>query len=280
MRNIKILFKNKKIRIIIIVLSIVLLYVMLGIFNDSNAYYIPDYPMENISDILTKENVTDEDYERIFLNTGVTQIASRELIESGNTALLRFLNSYYFKEPSYEKKYIAFPFTANELNEGIRTPLVPLKKGDVLITFNTHTLLWRHGHSAIVVDENGNEILEHVAVGHKSRISPSERWGVYPGFMVFRHRDNNIAKKAADYARCKLEGVDYNIFAGIINKDKSKAVTVDSSHCSHIVWQAYKAADCDIDSDKGNIVTPYDMSLCGDFQLVQIFGIDPQEYVK
>jgi len=280
MNDIKILFSNKKIRIFIIVVSIVLLYTMLGIYNYSKSYYTPDYPMEDISDIFIKEDITDRDYEKIFLNTGVAQIASKELIDSGNTTLLRFLNSYYFKKPLYKNKYIAFPVTANELNEGIRTPLVPLKKGDVLITFNTHTLLWRHCHSAIVVDDKGEEILEHIAVGHKSRISPSQRWGVYPGFMILRYKDSNVAKKAADYARENLDGIDYNVFAGLIDKDKSKNDVVDSSHCSHIVWQAYKAAGYDIDSDKGSIVTPYDMAMCDDFQLVQIFGINPEEYMK
>lgn len=280
MNDIKILFSNKKIRIFIIIVSIVLLYTILGIYNYSKSYYTPDYPMEDISDIFIKEDITDRDYEKIFLNTGVAQIASKELIDSGNTTLLRFLNSYYFKKPLYMNKYIAFPVTANELNEGIRTPLVPLKKGDVLITFNTHTLLWRHGHSAIVVDDKGEEILEHIAVGHKSRISPSQRWGVYPGFMILRYKDSNVAKKAADYARENLDGIDYNVFAGLIDKDKSKNDVVDSSHCSHIVWQAYKAAGYDIDSDKGSIVTPYDMAMCDDFQLVQIFGINPEKYMK
>lgn len=280
MNDIKILFSNKKIRIFIIIVSIVLLYTMLGIYNYSKSYYTPDYSMEDISDIFIKEDITDRDYEKIFLNTGVAQIASKELIDSGNTTLLRFLNSYYFKKPLYKNKYIAFPVTANELNEGIRTPLVPLKKGDVLITFNTHTLLWRHGHSAIVVDDKGEEILEHIAVGHKSRISPSQRWGVYPGFMILRYKDSNVAKKAADYARENLDGIDYNVFAGLIDKDKSKNDVVDSSHCSHIVWQAYKAAGYDIDSDKGSIVTPYDMAMCDDFQLVQIFGINPEKYMK
>lgn len=280
MNEIKILFSNKKIRIFIIIVSIVLLYTILGIYNYSKSYYTPDYPMEDISDIFIKEDITDRDYEKIFLNTGVAQIASKELIDSGNTTLLRFLNSYYFKKPLYKNKYIAFPVTANELNEGIRTPLVPLKKGDVLITFNTHTLLWRHGHSAIVVDDKGEEILEHIAVGHKSRISPSQRWGVYPGFMILRYKDSNVAKKAADYARENLDGIDYNVFAGLIDKDKSKNDVVDSSHCSHIVWQAYKAAGYDIDSDKGSIVTPYDMAMCDDFQLVQIFGINPEKYMK
>lgn len=280
MTGIKSLFKKKKLRILILFIAVIILYGILGVYNDSKAYYEPHYPMEDISDILTKDNITKEDYDKIFLNTGVTEESAKELIKDGNEALLRFLNTHYFKKPSYKKSYIAFPVTANELNQGILTPLVPLKKGDVLITFNTHTLLWRHGHSAIVVDDQGEKILEHMSVGHKSRITPSIRWGIYPGFVVLRHKDSTISRKAADYAKENLVGVSYNILAGFGEKDKSVKDTVDSSHCSHIVWQAYKAVGCDIDSDKGRIVTPYDISEHEDFYPVQIFGINPEGYIK
>lgn len=280
MTGIRSLFKNKKLRILVVFVAVIILYGILGVYNDSKAYYEPDYPMEDISDILTKDNITKEDYDKIFLNTGVAEESAKELIMDDNSELLTVLNTRYFTKPSYKKSYIAFPVTANELNKGLLTPLVPLKKGDVLITFNTHTLLWRHGHSAIVVDDSGERILEHMSVGHKSRIASSKRWGIYPGFVVLRHKDTEIAAKAADYAKENLVGVSYSILAEFTQKDKSVKATVDSSHCSHIVWQAYKAVGCDIDSDKGRIVTPYDISGCEDFYPVQIFGINPERYIQ
>ncbi len=54
--------------------------------------------------------------------------------------------------------------------------------------------------------------------------------------------------------------------------------TIKSSHCSHIVWQAYMAAGCDIDSDKGFVVTPKDIAMSDELKIVQIFGINPKEY--
>ena len=98
--------------------------------------------------------------------------------------------------------------------------------------------------------------------------------------MILRHKNEDISHKAAEYAINNLSGIDYSIFAGLYDKDKSNDKKVDASHCSHIVWQAYKAAGFDIDSDKGKIVTPYDIAMCGDFDLVQIFGINPLNYTK
>ena len=272
--------KNKITITILIFISVILMYIIFGIYNHNRAYYIPQYPMEDISDILDKDDITEEDYNKIFLNTGVSPEAAKEITDGGNTSILRVLNKMYFEKPSYKKTYIAFPVTASELNKGILTPLVPLKKGDVLITFNTHTLQWRHGHSAIVVDEKGEKILEHMSVGHKSKITLAKRWGIYPGFVILRHKDSKLSSDAADYAVKNLSGIDYSIFAGIDKKDKSKNETVDSSHCSHIVWQAYKAVGCDIDSDGGKIVTPYDISVYEDFRPIQIFGINPEKYIE
>lgn len=270
------LFKTKK--IIIICIAVIILFVIQYIHNDSTAYYKPDYPMEDISYIIDKDKLTDDDLDGIFKNTGVSPEAARELIGNNGKNTLKTLNKLYFGNLSFDKSYIAFPVTANELNNEALTPLVPLKKGDVLVTFNTHTLSWRHGHSAIVVDDSGDVILEHMSVGHKSKLTLSKRWGIYPGFLVLRHKDSEISSKAADYAKKELTGIDYNIFADFSDSHHKADSVSDSSHCAHIVWKAYSHVGCDIDGDGGTIVTPYDISVCNDFYVVQIFGINPENY--
>ena len=74
-----------------------------------------------------------------------------------------------------------------------------------------------------------------------------------------------------------LIDIEYSLFAGITDKDMSDNDKIDS-HCAHIVWQAYKAAGKDIDKDGGIIVTPNDIATCKDLEVVQIYGIDPEDY--
>jgi len=243
-----------------------------------SAFNLPKYSRENIAHILDVENATDGDMELVFKQTGVCPQIARQLINSDNTDLLLELNEKYFEVPKNKRNYIFFPLTAEEKNTSSCTPLVPLKNGDILITFNTHTCDWRHGHAAIVTDAENDEILEHLSIGNVSDLGYARQWGRYPSFAVLRYPDEDIAAKAGAYAREHLVGIDYNIFAGFVKKDKSDEEIPSSSHCSHIVWQAYKSQGVDIDHDKGIIVTPHDIAMSDKLSVVQIFGLNPAAY--
>lgn len=272
---------NKKLnkrRLCTIILLITVLMVIRHYFNLSEAFYEPDYPLTDLSSLVRKENLSAADFRLIFKQTGVSPLAAKEYIKTGDYVFLEQLNKLYFNAPTFHKDYIVFPITAQETNSEQLTPLVDLKKGDILITFNTHTFDWRHGHCGIVLDDEGAFILEHMSVGETSCVTKAKQWGRYPAFAVLRHPDEKTAIKAAEYAYEKLLGIDYNVFAGIIKKDKSDQDKPDSSHCAHIVWQAYMAAGTDIDSNKGPIVLPKDIMNSQSLRAVQIFGINPDEY--
>ena len=131
-----------------------------------------------------------------------------------------------------------------------------------------------------MLDDEGTVLLEHMSIGNTSCVTSAKNWGKYPGFVVLRYPDTDVATKAADYAREHLLNIDYNIFAGIIKKDKSDEQKPESSHCSHIVWQAYMAMGIDIDRDGGPLVTPYDVAMCKELRVVQIYGIHPENYTQ
>ena len=272
------IFKTKKQRNIIIIFGIIV-FLLTGHFqNTIHSFYIQEISKIDMAEIIYKENLSEEDLMTIFNQCGVSPFAAKELIKEGEEELLFTLQEMYFTKPEIKRQYIAFPITAEEKNAEQITPLVKLKKGDILISFSTHTLNWRHGHCAIVTDDNGT-ILEHLSVGNTSCFSKAAKWGKYPAFAVLRHKDEALAGLAADYASENLEDIDYNILAGIINKDKSDDKEVDGSHCSHLVWQAYKAAGADIDSDKGLVVTPEDIAMSEELEIVQIFGMDTENYI-
>lgn len=260
---IKRIFKN---RTFYVLLCIALLIFIRHIKCERNSYYMPEYKYVKI----TSESTDDE----IFKYTGLSGKAAKEMDKES----LGYLNKLYFEKPDIKKEYILFPFTAEERVQRDATPLAPLKNGDILITFNTITLDWRHGHAAIVTDANKGIIHEHMSVGNNSTTGYASKWGKYAAFAVLRHPDENTANSAAEYAKEHLTDVPYSIFAGIPQKDMSKEEKIKSSHCSHIVWQAYKAVGEDIDQNGGMIVTPKDIAKSNKLKVVQVFGLNPEKY--
>ena len=270
-------FKTK--RGIIIAVVAVIVSTLLGrhIIAESSVFYKIPYEKINISETLNKENLTEDDYMLIYKHTGVSPSIARETINAGNSDTLGELNNLYFNKPVTGKKYIIFPIVLEDRNQSQVTPFVSLKKGDILITFGSRTLDWRHGHCALVVDSAGTILLEHTSVGNTSSLTDTSYWMKYPSFVVLRYEDEDIAVKAADYAMENLVDIDYSIFAGIFKKDKTNEKD-PSSHCSHIVWQAYKACGADIDNNGGFIVTPKDIALSDKLQVVQLYGINPENF--
>lgn len=271
---------SKKRKLILVCICFVIVIFARHIYNKSKIFYHADYSRIDISDIIRSGDITDEKYMLIFEQTGISPVATKELIEKGKFSLLETLNKLYFNMPETKVTYIAYPITIEENNKTQRTPFVNLKKGDILISFNTHTFDWRHGHCAMVLDAEKDILLEHISVGNTSCTTNTASWGRYPGFLVLRHSDENVGVAAAEYANNKLVGVKYNIFAGMLKKDKSVDEVVDASHCSHIIWQAYKAVGVDLDYNGGRIVTPRDISKSDILKVVQIYGINPRDYVS
>lgn len=261
------LFKS---RLFIILTSLAVVLCVRHCINISRVFHVPAYEFEKV----TKEQSDD----KIFELTGLSPEAVKSFKEQDDFETVETLNELYFKKPDSKRNYIAYPVTAEEKNTNQRTPLAPLKNGDILVTFNTHTCDWRHGHLALVTDSDAGIILEHLAIGQTSSYGYVPYWGEYPAFAVLRYPDGDKAAEAAEYAAEHLLDVPYSIFAGILKKDKSDENPVKSSHCSHIVWQAYKAVGVDLDQNGGPVVTPRDVAMSDKLEVVQIFGLNPKDY--
>lgn len=269
--------KTKKAFAIILALFFTVLYFR-HIKNANEVFYQVNYPKEDISEVLSKGSLTEDDYTLLFKQTGLSPYVSAKLIESENKDLLLKMNELYLNTPEIKTDFVAFPVTASETNLNQITPLADLKKGDILVTFNTHTLDWRHGHCGMVLDEEKGILLEHMSIGNPSCLTYAKNWGGYPGFVVLRYPEESVSEKAAEYAKEHLLGIDYNILAGVLKKDKSDEKVPESSHCSHIVWQAYKAAGVDIDPNGGIFVTPLNIAMSDKLQVVQLYGLNPEKY--
>lgn len=242
--------------------------------------WISDIEYKDITSICKKDNLTEEDYMTIFYQTGVSPSATKKLLNSDGFVYLKELNKLYLKKQDIKQKYICFPFTTMEYNVSQRTPIVDIKKGDILVNLSTSTLDWRHGHSAIVIDTLGDKTIEHTLVGAQSHIGSVSSWSLQPKFVVLRYEDEEVVDRIVEYANKNLIGVDYDIFVGIDGKkDKSEEKRKYASNCSHIVWQAFKSQGIDIDSNGGMFVTPEDIALSDKLKVVQIYGIDYADYI-
>ncbi len=164
-----------------------------------------------------------------------------------------------------------------------------LEPGDILITFDSNIPGWHGGHAALVVDAEKGEILEATCIGSDSVRCSLERWGDYSSFAVLRLQGAGIEERQeiADYAAGRLTGLPYRLTAGIFPRAAEKISkrleplgleslgleslglgtgewgaggdSVAGTHCSHLIWYAYRHFGYDLDSDGGLIVTPGDL---------------------
>ena len=241
-------------------------------------YTLPE--RTELSEIASKETLTQSDYELIFLQTGLGKRAVDELREENDTEFYQTLLSFQtqcFSPVETERRYLFFPTTIADVlkdGEGVRRlQLPPLKNGDILITKSTKTLLYRHGHAAIVVDADRGRVVEAMMLGMPSGKTFIDGWESYGTLAVLRPKtDKETIKKAVEFAEKKMVGVPYRLLTGIIDKDKSDNNNISSTHCSHLVWQAYRASGIELDSDGGWLVSPGDLFDSEELELVFSYG--------
>ncbi len=278
--------------VITVLLSIFMLAVIfvsvleIGLYAEHVTFDVwrPDYAKVDISNILKKDELTDEDYDLLYAQTGLTKLGIDGTISSlgKSRALSRIVSiqqRYMSGSIGYEEvNFYAFgtriKYGCKEVQER-PTPLCALEPGDILVSSSTHFSLARFGHSALVVDSSGS-LLEAIGYGDLSYANgTATNFSRRQTFAVLRvKRDGEVRKSVADYAKGNLVGIEYAILAGLStpkNPDELKKTS-----CGHIVWYAYNHFGIDIDSNGGAIAYPKDFLYSNELELVQVFGFDPK----
>lgn len=261
---------------LVALITVLLILVSVQIINENNIRTSPPEEQQDISDLLAKEDFSAEDYNELLMQTGLGKDSINDFKKAeGFVEIMLSFQKQFFEETEVDCEFI-FPTTKEEtLKSGRRINIPPLRDGDILITKATHTLGWRHGHAAIVTDANTGETLEAVTYGCESSFQNVSKWEKYPSLLILRPKDEKVAKNAAKFAKNKLVGVDYGLFVGLLSKDKQDMEVIDTTHCSHLVWQAYKAVGMDIDDD-GWLVLPSDIAADDDLGVMFAYGFDPK----
>ena len=306
---------NKRARIILSVLAaffslILCCDIFLLIANgvvDNGARTLPSYAMEPLSNVLKKENFSEEDYAFLYRQTGVGRVALDEMrgtmsADELSKKLSEFQAALFFDgeiRHSVIAEYICHHDTMyTRSGAEFAAPVVTRKAGDVLLTSSTHTIGWAHGHAALVL--KNNRMMQSATLGSPSQILSQDTkvaglayFNESSNFMILRLKDDvakslagkfgipaeasadEVRAHIADYAERHLAGVDYSLTVGVFSpKDQGEQPT--GTQCAHLVWQAFKYFGLDIDSDGGLVVSPQDIARCGLFDVLQVYGFDPE----
>ena len=280
--------KIKQILLIAVIFIIIAVSVLL-ILNfsiEKDGVWKPDYPKIELGSIVNKDVLVDEEYHTILMQTGLGKPAVDAIIEDmdigkGREDLFRDYQDKFFSSGIYECSQIGLITYEEKIRNGEGELLkgfeiANLKNGDILITKATHSIGWRHGHAAIVTDASKGETLEAIVLGYNSQIQNIEKWRSYPSFMILRLKDgtDDDAVKIAEFAKDNLFDIPYGLLTGIPQKAPEN---IEKTQCSHLVWYPYYHFGYDIDSDGSWLVTPKDIANSNLLEIVQVFGVNPEE---
>lgn len=259
-------------------LCILGIYFLLSIYASSliyiepMAHIYPQYEQKNLEDIekKTPDLLTEADFQLIFEQTGLGKAAVMKL---DSLDKLGYYQQNYFADIEYTH-FTNSPVSTEEYVEDPVVSLDFLEKGDILITHSSSVFSWRNGHAAIVIDAEKGQTLEAVVIGEKTCVQDVEKWRHYPNFLVLRLKgaDEQLRSDIADTALELLCDKPYRLLTGVFSKKYPDRENIIGTQCAHLVWLAYAYHGYDIDSDRGLIVTPKDISESDLLEVVQSYG--------
>ncbi len=271
---------NKRRRILAVVFGILLfVVVVLGVleigvlYTDSTwNHWYADYERVEIAPLLEKEGLSEEEYDLLYRQTGLTRLAIDDMRgETDGRARILQIQEIFFKEQRTERRHFA-PFTYMDVVKS-STIFCDLKDGDIIVSATTSVSWWRYGHACIVVDGKLRLIAEAIGPGTKSEIASASVCDEYADFLVLRPKvDEGTKTEIARYVKEEMLDVPYRFTVGILSKKYKEELK--ATQCAHFVWYAYKKFGVDLDSNGGGLVKPQDIALSNQVELVQAFGFD------
>lgn len=152
---------------------------------------------------------------------------------------------------------------------------VNIEPGDILVTVSTHSAGWRHGHAALVV--NDNLTLESCVLGKDSSYCRIKNWETYSTVAVLRVKDSNedICEQVLDYSGDNLFEIPYRLLSGFIgDKARDSEAHGFGVQCAYLPWYAWKEFGYDLDSDGGRVVTPADLMDSEHVEIIYSYGME------
>lgn len=251
--------------------------------------FTPTYPQIDLTSTLSRPQLTQEDYQTLFLQTGLGPQAIDSLRAQGQAGLEQILETQRaFFDPPENAPCAPLGVTTREHrfrdSQGYivyATPLAPLQEGDILVSFSTHTAGWSHGHAGLVVDPDPDKpvTLESVVLGSLSAQMNANHWRSYTTMMILRPKSDDVTRhQVAQFALKYLDGVPYSLVSGVFGDKFQPVDGPHAAHCGYLPWYAWMSVGLDLDGDGGRVASPHDLSLSPNVDIVQLYGIDPAEF--
>ena len=270
--------KKKLLKIVVAVLICIILFTGANHFTQhfiahSKPNFVPEYNKVKLT--------TKTDLKTIFLQTGIGENTAKKMIDEGRFNEILMAQEDFFANDKVVCSPMIKWFTREERLENLSYEFYDLQPGDILVTLSTHTWGWHHGHAGLVFDECS--VIESIAIGIDSSKENIFYWKDYGGVAVLRVKDKGLdeGKAVAEFAEKYLVGREYSLLAGF-GKDKAPEYLNNNLklHCSYLPWYAWQQFGVDIDSDGGKIVTSYDILHSDKLEVVQLYGMDPREFLE
>lgn len=288
---------KEKIGVIIFVLACVppIIYFLQHNWAHRKESFVPKYPYE----VLTEES----DYETFFRQTGLGKSAVDKLLEAGEFGKILEIQEAFWRPAEVscspmigwftrEDKLVQRPEAVGKsvapeagarsryggTEEALGPDFVDLQPGDILLTLSTHSLGWRHGHVALVIDEETT--LECAMLGTDSYFCSVQHWRECAQYCALRVKDVSLEQRqeVATYACEVLHGVPYHLTSGFIGP---KAPDPDAKYfglqCAYLAWYAWNHFGYDLDGDGGRLVSSDDLLKSDLLEIVQMYGMDPEK---
>lgn len=253
--------------------------------------FVPDYARTDLAPILGKPSLTEADYDTLFLQTGLSRPAVDHLLTYGEPGRRQILDTQeqFFAPVTVVCDELFGPFTKEDHlvdRDGGRAwapSLANLEVGDIILTFSTHSMGWRHGHAGVVVDDEGWGVtLEAVLIGTDSARMEAWHWQSYSNYIVLRLKDRTpeLQDALADYALNYLDGIPYHLTSGFLGpKAPDPSAPYFGVQCSYLVWYAFQHFGYDLDADGGRLVSVADLYGSPLLEVVQLYGMDPRDWM-
>lgn len=284
--------KNRTAKRIIRVLAAIFLAVcLIGLANwsiEDDWTWRPDYQKTDLAGVVIKDRLTDADYRTIFMQTGLGRDAADKLREQktgeSRVAVFEGYQNDFFAKGDYQcRVYVHIVHDERMVDKDGKIKrsfqIADLRDGDILISKSTHSFGWRHGHAAIVTNAAKGETMEALLLGNPAILDNTSKWETYTSFIQLRlkNHDEIDAKHIAKYAKKKVLGIQYGLLTGIPVKAPDD---IKKTQCAHLVWYPYEQFGYDLDSDGSWLVTPKDITGSDLLEVVQVYGVNPEEIWK
>ncbi len=279
--------KTLFITIITIMIVLIIAYAVSTQILKSNGYVHPDYDKSDISAILEKDSFTDAEYKELFFQTGLGKYAIDEILKDnilGVSTILKFQDNFFTERNismSKPWKLVKNEYVVDDTGKSIKAfDFAPYEDGYILLRSSAHTLGWRHGHAGLILDAEKGEVLEAVTMGKNSKIHDIKSWSNRPTFIMLKLKNNDpaLSEEIVRFAEEYLIDIPYRLTVGLLWDKNPDPEDLKYTQCSHVVWYPYNQFGYDLDSNGSWLVLPEDIAYSDLLEVVQIYGLDPNEF--